>query len=78
MWKLYRGFVLHIPLSGGKAGKGRNVTGSVQVREGGRIVKQFRFRSAEAKSRRSAMQKARLWCDTKRIGDRLKSQMPCL
>jgi hypothetical protein len=38
------GCELHIPTSGGKAGKGHNKTGSVQVRKGGQILKQFRFR----------------------------------
>lgn len=37
------GHELHRPTSGGKAGKGRNLSGSIQVRTDGQIVKQFRF-----------------------------------
>lgn len=49
----------HIPTSGGKAGKGKAITGSIQVRRGNRIVKQFRFRWMEKASRSAAIAKAK-------------------
>lgn len=36
-------YYLHHPKSGGKAGKGRNKTSTVQVRKDNMIVKQFRY-----------------------------------
>lgn len=40
----YRGYVICMPTSGGKAGKGCNKTTSLQIRNGNVIVKQFRFK----------------------------------
>lgn len=40
----YRGYTLYVPTSGGKAGKGNNKTGSLQIRNGNFIVKQIRFK----------------------------------
>lgn len=39
----YKGFEIHIPTSGGKAGKNRNISSTIQLRKDGCIVKQFRF-----------------------------------
>jgi hypothetical protein len=52
------GFELFMPTSGGKAGKGRAKTSSLQVRRGGVIVKQFRFTCDDEASRRAAVAKA--------------------
>ena len=37
------GYEVHLPTSGGKAGKGCQKTSSIQVRRNNLIVKQFRF-----------------------------------
>ena len=41
----YRGYSRHLPTSGGKAGKGRNKTSTVQIRtlDGSQIVKSIRY-----------------------------------
>lgn len=39
-------YQLHFPKSGGKAGKWRNKTSTVQVRKDSIIVKQFRYKLA--------------------------------
>lgn len=54
-------YEFHVPNSGGKAGKGHNVTGSVQVRQGQMIVKQFRFKVADRESGRRATRRALQW-----------------
>lgn len=56
-------FTIHVPDSGGKAGKGCNVTSSLQVRHGSCIVKQFRFKLFEPKSRLKAIAKAKAFCE---------------
>lgn len=53
------GYQLHIPTTGGKAGAGRNVTSSVQVRLENIILKNIRFKTTDFKSRSNAIQKAR-------------------
>lgn len=40
----YRGYVLCLPTTGGKAGKGHNKTSSLQIRNGNTIVNQIRFK----------------------------------
>lgn len=60
----YKGFEIHLPTSGGKAGFGLNKTGSIQVRRDGFIVKQFRFDARNALSRRDAMKKAQRWIES--------------
>ncbi len=58
----YKGYSIHVPTSGGKAGKGRNRTSTIQIckTDGGRvIVKQIRFVLYEPDSRINAMQKAK-------------------
>lgn len=62
----YRGHELHLPTSGGKAGKGCNRTTSLQVRaEGGNsILKQFRFDLTKPGARSAACFRARQWIDT--------------
>lgn len=50
-----------IPRSGGKAGRGHNVTGSVQVRQDSMIVRQFRFKVRDQGSLDKAMEKARTY-----------------
>lgn len=41
----YRGYKLFLPTSGGKAGKGKNKTTSLQIRNGNMVVAQFRFKT---------------------------------
>ena len=57
----YKGYEIHLPTSGGKAGWGRNVTSTIQVRNGTSIVKQFRFTVADDLSVAKAKTSARLW-----------------
>jgi hypothetical protein len=59
----YKGYEVHIPSSGGKAGKGCNLTSSIQMRKGGRIAKQFRFSMTDAEARSATIAKARKWAD---------------
>jgi hypothetical protein len=40
----YRGYVLCVPTSGGKAGRNNNKTSSLQIRNGNMIVKRIRFK----------------------------------
>lgn len=51
----------HIPTTGGKAGLGKNRTSSIQLREGNRIVKQFRFKTDDNESFKAAARKARIF-----------------
>lgn len=53
------GYEVIIPTTGGKAGKGLAITGTVQLRHSCRIIKQFRFTWADKESRISAMRKAK-------------------
>jgi hypothetical protein len=55
------GFSAHLPLSGGKAGKGHQKTGAIQVRRENLIVKQFRFVWDEKSSRLKAIRSAKLY-----------------
>jgi hypothetical protein len=48
---------LHLPTTGGKAGRGQNKTSTFQLRRGSQIVKQFRFTVGDAASRRVAYEK---------------------
>lgn len=59
----YKGYEIHLPTSGGKAGKGCAVTSNVQLRQGNCIVKQFQFVVANPESQKLAAQKARAWAD---------------
>jgi hypothetical protein len=52
-------YEVHLPTSGGKAGKGLNRTSTLQVRRDGSILKQFRFAVADFESRKIAVQKAK-------------------
>jgi len=58
------GWSIHIPTSGGKAGKGLNRTGTIQLR-GYDTMKQFRFVVADPESRKKAMAKAKLFAAQK-------------
>lgn len=53
------GHEFHLPTSGGKAGKGRNRTSTIQVRRGGVIVKQYRFPMDNEEKRKKAIQRAK-------------------
>lgn len=53
------GFTFIVPESGGKAGKGKAVTGTIQVRRRAVIEAQFRFRWISPESRKLAMRKAK-------------------
>lgn len=56
------GYEIHLPTSGGKAGKGCAVTSSIQVRADGCIKKNIRFKLTDnGESRASAIQKARTY-----------------
>lgn len=63
VWE-HRGYEFHVPTSGGKAGKGCNVTSTVQVRAGSQILKQFRFKVADVLSRARAIDKAKAFLQT--------------
>jgi hypothetical protein len=58
IWENGSGIEFHVPTSGGKAGKGKNVTSTLQVRKGGRIVKQFVFVVADRETLQAAVRKA--------------------
>lgn len=61
----FNGFEIHLPMSGGKAGKGCNKTGSIQIRDGFRILKQFRFQVGKQPSYMKAIDKAKAFCQTR-------------
>lgn len=74
------GFEAHLPTSGGKAGKGRAKTGTIQVRQDSMIVKQFRFDWAEKNSRIKAIRAAKNYMKTTitPIADAVKPIKPAL
>jgi hypothetical protein len=49
------GFEIHVPTSGGKAGKGNAKTSTIQIRKDNVIVKQFRFVVADIGSKNRAI-----------------------
>lgn len=53
------GFTFTVPESGGNAGKGKAVTGTIQVRRDTVIEAQFRFRWVSSESRKLAMRRAK-------------------
>ncbi len=57
-------FELRETRSGGKAGKGHNKTASIQVLSESMIKKQFRYFIDDKQSRREAIIKAVLWCQS--------------
>jgi len=57
----FYGYDFIIPDSGGKAGKGCNKTGSVQLRAHSRIVKQFRFRTTDGDHVIVVAKRAKKW-----------------
>lgn len=59
----YKGYEIRQPTSGGKAGKWRNVTSTVQVVHGQRLLKQIRFAVPKLGAFHAALAKAREWCD---------------
>ena len=61
----YKGYEIHLPTSGGKAGKGCAHTSTIQVRKDNIIQKQVRFIVADSEGRRAAIHKARVFCDGK-------------
>lgn len=56
---------LRLPSSGGKAGKHRNRTSNVQVRQDGCLVRQFRFEVDDVASYRAALKRAVDYAQTK-------------
>lgn len=63
----YKGHTIRLARpTGGKAGKGNNLTSTLQVfREGGhQILKAIRFNVADAESRKAAARKARAFVDS--------------
>lgn len=61
--EVINGYQFYVPTTGGKAGKGRNKTGTVQVRKDGFIKKQFRFKTNDRASSAKAFKKARDWME---------------
>lgn len=59
----FNGYELHIPDTGGKAGKGCNLTGSVQIRQGNLIVRNIRYKRTVAGDQGRALDRARKWCE---------------
>jgi hypothetical protein len=59
------GYTVHLPTSGGKAGKGRNKTSAIQVRKDGCVVRQFRFNTDDRASYRLAMQRANAYVENR-------------
>lgn len=55
---------LYLPTSGGKAGKGANVTSTIQVVKDGLLVKQIRFKLADGA--KAAADKAKTWINEQR------------
>lgn len=55
----FKGYEMHLPTSGGKAGKGNQKTSTIQVRGGGQIVAAFRFEIASKDSMNAAIQRAK-------------------
>ena len=65
-------YKIHIPISGGKAGKGLNKTSSLQVRMDGCILKQFRFKTSDREDRQRAFNMANMWIEYHRAKTRLE------
>jgi len=65
----HRGYCLRVPMSGGKAGKGHNKTGTVQVLrldpDYMTLLKSFRFLVASQESRLKVYASARSWIDSR-------------
>ena len=57
------GYEFHLPDSGGKAGRGKNATSTIQVRRGNQIVKQFRFPMDDAAKRSEVIDRAKSFVD---------------
>ena len=68
----YKDFELHRPTSGGKAGKDRNITSTIQVRRNGVIVKEVRYHCLKDEGYSLAIEKACKWCDGQAILTRQK------
>lgn len=65
---IYKGYIIHKPDTGGKAGKGFNKTSTLQVRKpvlSGYLQKaKFRFLVGDAESETKAIENAKKWIDT--------------
>lgn len=61
----YRGYEITLPMSGGKAGKGKQKTSSIQVRVNGFLIHQTRFRVDNPAARKSALERAKLFLDAR-------------
>lgn len=57
---LPEGYELHQPMTGGKAGKGHNVTTTIQVRKHGSIVYQRRYKVGDKQCRDKILHELRL------------------
>lgn len=68
------GYSIHIPTSGGKAGKGMNDTSTVQVRKDSMLKKQFRFKMCDPSSRQKAVEKANQWIASQAITSTQQSE----
>ncbi len=63
------GYSVHLPESGGKAGRGHNLTSSLQVFRDGTagsrsIAKQFRFTLHDQNSRTKAIRACKAWINS--------------
>lgn len=67
----YRGYKLYLPVSGGKAGYGRNKTTSLQIRNGNQIIKTIRFNVEDG--HHAACDAARKFIDERRREIRMMS-----
>lgn len=66
----YEGYEIYLPTSGGKAGKGKAKTCSLQVRKNNLIVKQFRFNLADKQDRSAAIGEAKKFIANNKMTER--------
>lgn len=59
----YKGYKIYQPVSGGKAGKGKNETTSFQVRHDNIILKNIGYKVGDKKSYDRALEKAKSFID---------------
>jgi hypothetical protein len=68
----FLGCQLHYPTSGGKAGKGKAVTSSIQVRQDNRVIKAFKYSLITPGAKGRATRKADVWVKEYLEGEFLK------
>ena len=70
----YKGYTIHFPTSGGKAGRGRNVTSTVQLRTDDCNVKQIRYTVDQPDDFNRALAKAKTYVDAHPLGLKLNQR----